>query len=112
MVTPAAGAVHFLHVRPGQDAARAARRMRAPSDAARELMANGGVVPGSLAAGAGDGHDDPRPTEVVAPAATPVAPAVDTGAHARGGRRRSSRRPPQTAPARAAPSPRPTPPQG
>ena len=50
MVTPAAGDVHFLHVRPGQDAARAARRMRAPSDAARELMANGGVVPGSLAA--------------------------------------------------------------
>ena len=50
MVTPAAGAVHFLHVRPGQDASRAARRMRAPSDAARELMANAGVVPGSLAA--------------------------------------------------------------
>ena len=34
MVTPAAGAVHYLRVRPGGDAARAARRMRAPSDAA------------------------------------------------------------------------------
>ena len=48
MVTPAAGAVHYLRVRNGGDAARAARRMRAPSEAARELMANGGVVPGSL----------------------------------------------------------------
>ena len=50
MVTPAAGEVHYLHVRPGADAARAARRMRAPSAAARELMANAGVVPGSLVA--------------------------------------------------------------
>jgi cell division protein FtsL len=78
MVTPAAGEVHFLRVRPGQDATRAARRMRAPSDAARELMANAGVVPGSLAA-------PPVTTtttattpsaEAVAPAATPVTPVV------------------------------------
>ena len=64
MVTPAAGEVHFVRVRPGQDASRAARRMRAPSDAARELMANNGVVPGSL----------------MAPAATTVAPATTTEA--------------------------------
>ena len=77
MVTPAAGAVHFLHVRPGQDASRAARRMRAPSDAARELMANGGVVPGSLAAPPVTTTTTPTPpAEAVAPAATPVAPAV------------------------------------
>ena len=76
MVTPAAGAVHFLHVRPGQDASRAARRMRAPSDAARELMANGGVVPGSLAAPPVTTTTTAPPTEAVAPAATPVAPAV------------------------------------
>ena len=75
MVTPAAGDVHFLHVRPGQDAPRAARRMRAPSEAARELMANGGVVPGSLAA-APVTATTTAPTEVVAPAATPVAPVV------------------------------------
>src|SRR5215213_7297722 len=50
MVTPAAGAVHFLRVRPGVDAARADQRMRSPSEAARELMANHGVVPGSLMA--------------------------------------------------------------
>ena len=75
MVTPAAGDVHFLHVRPGGDAARAARRMRAPSDAARELMANGGVVPGIAGCGAGDDdHDDrataaapPRPPDRTAP---------------------------------------------
>lgn len=60
MVTPGAGAVRYLRVRPGQDARRAVRRMRAPSDAAKELMANGGIVPGSL----------------MAPAA--VAPAGDT----------------------------------
>ena len=76
MVTPAAGDVHFLHVRPGQDAPRAARRMRAPSEAARELMANGGVVPGSLAAVAPVTATTTAPTEVVAPAATPVAPVV------------------------------------
>jgi cell division protein FtsL len=74
MVTPAAGEVHFLHVRPGHDAARAAQRMRAPSDAARELMANGGVVPGSLAA-APVTATTTAPTQTVAPAtaATPAA---------------------------------------
>ncbi|MEO8689799.1 MAG: hypothetical protein ABI611_16500, partial [Solirubrobacteraceae bacterium] len=73
MVTPAAGEVHFLRVRPGGDAGRAARRMRAPSDAARELMANAGVVPGSLAA--------PPVTTTTAPAGT-VAPATTTVAAA------------------------------
>ena len=75
MVTPAAGDVHFLNVRPGQDAPRAARRMRAPSEAARELMANAGVVPGSLVT-APLTATTTAPTEVVAPAATPVAPVV------------------------------------
>ena len=50
MVTPAAGEVHYLRARDARDARRAARRMRAPSDAAKELMANNGVVPGSLMA--------------------------------------------------------------
>jgi cell division protein FtsL len=78
MVTPAAGAVHFLHVRPGQDAPRAARRMRAPSQAARDLMANAGVVPGSLAAPATTDTTTTTttPAEAVVPAATPVAPVV------------------------------------
>ena len=80
MVTPAAGAVHFLHVRPGQDASRAARRMRPPSQAARELMANAGVVPGSLAVAVPPATTTttatPPAKEAVAPAATPVAPVV------------------------------------
>jgi cell division protein FtsL len=86
MVTPAAGAVRFLHVRPGQDASRAARRMRAPSDAARELMANGGVLPGSLAAAqlatSTTTTTSTTPTtttpaaDAVEPAATAVTPAV------------------------------------
>src|SRR3954452_23603090 len=33
MVTPAAGDVHYVHVRRGRDAARAAQRMRAPTQA-------------------------------------------------------------------------------
>jgi hypothetical protein len=70
MVTPAAGAVHYLRVRNGGDAARAARRMRAPSEAARELMANGGVVPGSLV---------PAPATTIAAPATAAAPATTAG---------------------------------
>ena len=83
MVTPAAGDVHYLRVRPGRDARRAARRMRAPSDAAKELMANGGVVPGSLMAPVvAATTTDPATTTAAtttppAPTATPV-PAADT----------------------------------
>jgi hypothetical protein len=66
MVTPAAGDVHYVRVRRGPDAARAARRMRPPSDAARELMANHGVVPGSLMA----------PAASTAAHATTTAPSV------------------------------------
>jgi len=96
MVTPAAGDVHFLHVRPGMDAQRAARRMRAPSEAARALMANAGVVPGSLVA-APVTATTTAPTEVVAPVApvvtpvptpaavTPVQPAPTSTAPASGG---------------------------
>ena len=64
MVTPAAGEVRYLRVRPGRDARRAVRRMRAPSDAAKELMANNGRVPGALMA---------APATTTAPAADPAA---------------------------------------
>jgi hypothetical protein len=77
MVMPAAGDVGYLS--PGsRDAALAARRMQPPSPDAAALLANGGIVPGSLAA------VDPAPAapvesaaqlEPVAPAATPE-PAV------------------------------------
>jgi cell division protein FtsL len=50
MVTPPAGELRYLQIRPAQDARRAAARMRPPSQEARELMANGGRVPGALAA--------------------------------------------------------------
>ena len=92
MVTPAAGEVHYLRVRPGDDARRAARRMRSPSDAAKELMANNGRVPGALMAPAAtapvapatttDDRRRPRPTAATPTPATttaaapPVAPAV------------------------------------
>jgi cell division protein FtsL len=70
LVTPAAGAVHYVHVRPAQDAALAARRIKPPSDAARELMANAGVVPGSLMA--------PPTAATTTPAAATAAPATTT----------------------------------
>jgi len=48
MLMPAAGDVRYLT--PGsQDAVKAVRRMQPPSDAAAALLANGGIVPGSLA---------------------------------------------------------------
>jgi hypothetical protein len=85
MVTPAAGEVHYLRVRGGIDGRLAARRMRAPSDDAQALMANHGVVPGSLmapvtpvvpATTAPTVAATPAATPAVTPAATPVAPAV------------------------------------
>jgi hypothetical protein len=88
MVTPAAGEVHYLRVRPGHDANRAVRRMRAPSDDAKELMANHGVVPGSLMA-----------PVVPAPVATPVPEGGAAGGAAAAG----------TAPAGTTPAPTATP---
>ena len=85
MVTPAAGEIHYLRVRGGTDGRLAARRMRAPSDDAKSLMANHGVVPGSLmapvtpvvpATTAPTVAATPAATPAVTPAATPVAPAV------------------------------------
>jgi len=81
MVTPAAGEVHYLRVRGGIDGRLAARRMRAPSDDAKSLMANHGVVPGSLMAPVtpvvpATTAATPAATPAVTPAATPVAPAV------------------------------------
>jgi cell division protein FtsL len=48
MVLPPAGEVRYVRVRP-TDAGRAASVMTPPTEDARALLANGGVVPGSLA---------------------------------------------------------------
>ena len=47
MIMPPAGQVGYLRTRPGIDVARAAARMQPPSDAARQLMADGGILPGA-----------------------------------------------------------------
>jgi hypothetical protein len=60
LVVPSAGDVGYLTVRRGADPARAARNMTPPSDAAKALMANGGV----------------EPTAAPAATATPVATAT------------------------------------
>jgi cell division protein FtsL len=69
MLMPAAGDVGYLTARP-QDAERAVRRMEPPSDAAAALLANHGVVPGSLAAPA---TTTPAPAVTPLPVSTPAA---------------------------------------
>jgi hypothetical protein len=81
MIMPPAGEVQYVTVRPDRDAARAVDRMRPPSDAARTLMANRGLVPGSLpAAASGDGAAGNAPVTgtTVAPTTT-TAPNTTTG---------------------------------
>src|SRR4051812_13263661 len=73
MVTPAAGEVHYLRARGAADGRLAARRMRPPSDGAKALMGNHGVVPGSLLAPAPVAPVGTAPAAAVTPAATPVA---------------------------------------
>jgi hypothetical protein len=73
LIMPPAGEVQYVTVRPDRDAARAVARMRPPSDAARTLMANHGLVPGSLpAAASGDGAAGTAPATntTIAPATT------------------------------------------
>ena len=87
MVTPAAGAVEYLHARGHRDATLAARRMEPPSDAAAAIMANGGREPGVLAAvttepevtapdPAAAATATPTPTATPVPTATPDPTAV------------------------------------
>lgn len=78
MIMPAAGDVGYLHARP-DDAQRAVSRMEPPSDEAAALLANGGIVPGSLIAPAvAAAPVTPATTTPVAPVTTttttPVAP--------------------------------------
>jgi hypothetical protein len=50
MVTPPPGTIEFLRARPERDGRLAARRVGPPSDTAEQIMANGGLEPGVLAA--------------------------------------------------------------
>jgi hypothetical protein len=52
MLDPPAGDTRFLVARPGTDPWLAVRRMKPPSDAARQVMESGGRLPGVDAAGA------------------------------------------------------------
>jgi hypothetical protein len=69
MVMPPAGDVDYLSAGPN-DAANAVRRMQPPSDDAAALLANNGIVPGSLAAPAPAVTPEPSATAPL-PAATP-----------------------------------------
>jgi hypothetical protein len=89
MVLPDAGDVGYLSSRP-DDASRAVRRMQPPSEEAVALLANGGIVPGSLAEQAVDAGTATVPTvsstpthvetttAVPPPAETTTAPAAAT----------------------------------
>jgi hypothetical protein len=103
MVTPQAGAVHFLKVRPGADASRAVSRMTPPSDAARLLMANGGRDPGALALAPVTNTVAPTaPQQTQDLAAAPAAPAQTTAPA------EPATQAPAAAPAGGAPAPAPT----
>jgi hypothetical protein len=116
MIMPPAGEVKYVTVRPGQDAERAVARMRPPTDAARQLMANGGVVPGSLQAAAqGDGATGTAPaaattqaapitTTTASPAATAPAAGAAGQTAASGGTAPAGTAPAGTAPAGTAPA--------
>jgi hypothetical protein len=71
MVTPPPGAIEFLRARPDRDGRLAARRMAPPSDTAEQIMANGGLEPGVLAA---------APVLTTDPAAATAAPPADPAA--------------------------------
>ena len=49
MIDPPAGQTRYLKARPATDPARAARRFQPPSERAKAIMANGGMIPGALA---------------------------------------------------------------
>jgi hypothetical protein len=71
MVMPAAGDVGYLTAGP-RDAARAVRRMQPPSEDAAALLANHGIVPGSLAASPTDpATTAPTTTTTTTTTATP-----------------------------------------
>lgn len=75
MLMPRAGDVGYLTARRG-DASRALARMAPPSDAARTLLDNHGVVPGSLADTAATGTSAPAAPEDATAAAAPAAEAA------------------------------------
>jgi hypothetical protein len=78
MVTPAPGAISYLHVRPGRDDTLAAHRMEPPSESASAIMANGGREPGVLATAPTAG--DPIAVATPGPAGTVTPEAVATPA--------------------------------
>jgi hypothetical protein len=86
MVDPPAGQTRYLTARPAGDPARAAQRYKPPSARAKLIMANDGVLPGSLAApgtaaaqlanSLNQGTAVAGATPKVTPTATPVATAT------------------------------------
>jgi hypothetical protein len=96
MVMPPAGDVSYLTARP-DDAGRAVRRMRPPSEEAAALMTNRGIVPGSLADVTADAAAA-SPAAATGPVATTTTAAATTVAPAT-----------TTVPATAAATPAPTP---
>jgi hypothetical protein len=75
MVLPAAGDVSYLTSGP-QDASRAVKRMQPPSEEARALLANGGIVPGSLADQTQLATQTTTTSQVAPPAETTTTPAA------------------------------------
>jgi hypothetical protein len=77
MVMPAAGDVSFLTPR-ADDPQRAVKRMTAPSEEAAALLANHGIVPGSLAPAPAVETPAPVATTTPVPVTTPAATTTQT----------------------------------
>jgi len=75
LIDPPAGERRYLRARPATDPDRAARRMKPPSQRSRDIMANGGRLPGALAA-----TGEVLGTATVTTATTGVATAATTAA--------------------------------
>jgi hypothetical protein len=84
MIDPPAGQTRYVEAHPRTDPARAARRYKPPSERAKAIMANHGMLPGSLATAgspaallaASLGATPAATTSQTQPAATPVATAT------------------------------------
>jgi hypothetical protein len=89
MIDPPAGERRFVRIRPAKDARLAALRYKPPTERSKLVMANGGMLPGALAAPGTaaaalaaqlNGQPVPTPVPGAVPTATPPPATTSTAA--------------------------------
>lgn len=78
MIDPPAGQTKYLTARPQRDPAYAAQRMKPPSDRAKAIMANNGMLPGVLALPGSPAAALAASLNTGTATATPTPPAAET----------------------------------